>query len=122
MRRILVLDDEPNVALILQAGLESLPDCEVALATAGQDALQLFQEQPFDLLITDYQMPDMDGIVIARHIRNHYPATMIILITAYDPVLVRDRAACEIVNHILEKPVTLDKVRSVALETLAALP
>ena len=79
LQRILIVDDEENVALTFQDSLERLPNCEVAIATNGEQALQLFEQQPFDLLITDYKMPDMDG----GRVRQLYRRTAIIMITAY---------------------------------------
>ena len=49
--RILLVDDEENVILTMKAGLQMLLDCEVITATSGEQALRLFEEKPFDLLI-----------------------------------------------------------------------
>ncbi len=118
MRRILILDDEENVALTLQDSLEKLPECEIAIATSSTRALQLLEQQPFDLLITDYKMPDMDGLALARHVRQLYPQTVIIIITAYSDQALRWQASRAYVHHVLDKPVGLAEIRSKALEAL----
>jgi len=118
VRRILVVDDEENVALTLQSGLERLPNCEVAIATSGEEALLLFAQQPFDLMVTDYKMPGTDGMTLAARIRQAYPPTSIVMITAYTNDDLRERAARASIHSILDKPVKLAKVRSVALEAL----
>jgi CheY-like chemotaxis protein len=118
IRRILVVDDEESVALTLEAGLERVPDSEVATATSGEQALQLFEEKPFDLLITDYKMPGTDGMTLATRIRQLYPKTIIILVTAYSSEELRQQAARVSIQHILDKPVKLADVRAVALEAL----
>ena len=61
MRRILVVDDEPLVALMIQRTLE--PACEVEIRHSGRTALELFEQGlRFDAILTDLQMPDGDGI------------------------------------------------------------
>ena len=117
-RRILVVDDEENVALTIQDGLEKLPNCQVAVATSGDRALQLFEEMPFDLLITDYKMPGTDGMTLSARVRQSYPQTSIIMITAYSNQLLQQQAIDFSIQCVLDKPVKLDEIRSVALETL----
>jgi len=118
LRRILIVDDEENIAMILQDGLERLPNCEIAIATSGEQALWLFEQQPFDLLITDYKMPGTDGITLAARVRQLYPRTVIIMITAYGDETLREQAARASIQRVLDKPVGLAQVRCVALEAL----
>lgn len=60
MRRILVVDDEPLVALMIQRTLE--PGCQAEIRHSGRAALELFQQgQRFDAVLTDLRMPDGDG-------------------------------------------------------------
>jgi CheY-like chemotaxis protein/two-component sensor histidine kinase len=117
-RRILVVDDEENVALIIQDGLEKLPNCEVTVVTSGEEALRLFEQRSFDLLITDYKMPGTDGIRLAASVQQLYPGTKIIMITAYSSQLLRQQATRASIRFVLDKPVKLDEIRSIALETL----
>jgi len=121
VRRILVVDDEESVALTLEAGLERVPNSEVAIATSGDQALQLFEEKPFDLLITDYKMPGTDGMTLATRVRQLYPKTIIILVTAYSSEELRQQAARVSIQRILDKPVKLADVRAVAIEALGEL-
>jgi CheY-like chemotaxis protein len=118
VRRILVVDDEENVALTLQSGLERLPNCEVAIATSGEEALQLFAQRPFDLMVTDYKMPGTDGMTLAARIRQAYPPTSIVMITAYMNDDLLEQAARASIHSILDKPVKLAEVRLAALEAL----
>ena len=118
-RRILVVDDEENVALTLQRGLKKLPNCEVVAATSARQALQLFTQGPFDLLITDYMMPDMDGVELAASIKRSYPQTIIILITGHGSQALSEQAARVPIQRILDKPVKLTEIRDVASQTLA---
>jgi len=119
IRRILIVDDEESVALTLREGLRKLPRCEIVVTLSGQQALRLFEEQPFDLLITDYKMPDISGVVLASRIRQRYPSTGIIMITAYGHDLIQDPVAACAIHRVLHKPIRLTEIRDVALETLA---
>jgi CheY-like chemotaxis protein len=118
LQRILIVDDEENVVLTLKDGLEKLPNCEVLTATSGEEALQLFDEQPFDLLITDYRMLDIDGMTLAAHVRQSYPQTSIVMVTAYGNEALRQQAAEASISRVLEKPIALAEIRSVAMREL----
>lgn len=117
--RILVVDDEVNLALMLKDGLNKLPNCEVAMATSGEQALQLFAEQPFDLLITDHKMPGLDGLTLATRVRRLYPLTAIVMMTAYGNDDLRKRATRVSIRHFLDKPVQLTDLRLAVLEALS---
>lgn len=119
MRRILIVDDEEGVAFTLREGLRKLPQCEISVASSGHQALRLFEEQPFDLLITDYRMPDLSGTALASCVQRRYPDTGIIMITAHGHDLVQDSMAVGAIRRVLHKPIRLTEIRDVAMETLA---
>src|SRR5690606_35519104 len=91
VHRILIVDDEEYVVFTLKEGLQKLPNCEVYTASRGSEALEHFKKQPFDLLITDYKMPGMDGITLATQIRHMYPQTAIVVVTAYGDNLLHEQ-------------------------------
>lgn len=117
-RRILIVDDEEKLVLGLQLGLEMLPNCEVAVATDGRQALQLCEQRSFDLLITDYQMPGMNGIALAKHIRRLYPQTVIIMITGGGGEMLQEQIKGTSIQRILDKPVGLSDIRGAVLQAL----
>ena len=119
LRRILIVDDEECVAFTLREGLQKLPRCEIVVTSSGRQALDLFKEQPFDLLITDYKMPDLDGVALASCIQKNHPGTGIIMITAYGHDLIQDPVAARAIQRVLHKPIRLSEIREVAIETLA---
>jgi CheY-like chemotaxis protein len=121
LRRILIVDDEENVALILQDGLKKLPRCKVVVAVSGEQALELFEQQPFDLLITDYKMSGMDGMTLAAHARQLCPWIAVVVITAYRSDALHERARHVSIQKIMDKPVGLAEIRRVALEALDGL-
>jgi DNA-binding NtrC family response regulator len=83
-KRILVVDDEPNLAFLLAENLHDLgPDYDIEVSHSGAEALDLNQEHPFDLVITDLMMPEMNGLILTRHLIKQQPGIKLILMTAY---------------------------------------
>jgi CheY-like chemotaxis protein len=103
-KRILVVDDNATNRSILRIQLERWR-LEPHLASSGAHALQLLDDgnQPFDLVITDMQMPKMDGIQLAATIRKLYPALPIILLSSIGDE--RGRIDAALFAAILTKPV-----------------
>jgi CheY-like chemotaxis protein len=118
VRRIMIVDDEESVAFTLGEGLKTLSDCEITVVTSGEQAWRYFEEQVFDLLVTDYKLPDMDGMTLARRVRRLYPRTSIVMITAYGDDALREQASRVAIHRVLDKPVGIKEIRSVASEAL----
>jgi CheY-like chemotaxis protein len=120
-RRILLVDDEPSIVEVLSRSLKKLgPGCEVVTATSGQEALARFQQAPFDLLITDVWMPDMDGIALTRAVRTLDADAAIVWLTAYH-LSAAEAEGLGIFRHV-RKPVTVDVIRDIARAGLASNP
>ncbi|NJN17944.1 MAG: response regulator [Oscillochloris sp.] len=109
--RILVVDDEVNTcnfcALALnQAGYSAIPitDPELGLRT-------LIEQGPFDLLLTDIQMPGRSGIELAQIAREHDPALAVIIMTGYTNVDTLHQSARQGVANFLSKPVALEELQ-----------
>jgi CheY-like chemotaxis protein len=83
MKKILITDDEPHVSLLLKQFLERA-GYSVETALNGEQALALLAEQMPDVLITDVQMPKMNGIDLCETITSRYPdlGLFIILMTS----------------------------------------
>lgn len=118
-RRILVVDDEENIRLLLKECLEQLPGYTVVTAAGGNQALRRCKEKKFDLIITDYVMPGMDGLVLSQQIRQLYPQTVILMLTAYKNEWLSEESARIGVKHILDKPVKLLEIRRIVIDILA---
>jgi CheY-like chemotaxis protein len=103
MRRILVVDDEKKVRDVLSAIL-SYMGYEVAVATSGNEGLELFLKHSFDLVLTDLSMPDMDGWTLAFHIKDTSPHTPVILITGEQREGVMEKLGASAVDSALFKP------------------
>jgi len=79
---ILIVDDERSIRVGLK-GLLSKEGYEVAIAESGDEALRLLNEQAFALVLTDLRMPGIDGLSLLKRIKEHYPETVVMMMTAY---------------------------------------
>jgi CheY-like chemotaxis protein len=118
MQRILVVECDQNVALTLREGLEGLEGCRVSVTSNGRQALRLFEQKPFDVLITDYKMPGTDGLALATRVRELSPRTSIVMVTAYRDDTLWQEPAAGLVYSILDKPVGLQEIRSTVARAL----
>ena len=88
------------------------------MATEGEQVLHLLQNDEWDLLITDFQMPKMDGMMLAEQVRLTQPALPIMIITGYSELISPQAIKTLSLNYILDKPVKLTKIRSVVSDLL----
>lgn len=79
--RILVVDDMQS-ALFLSEGVLQDEGYHAEVAQNGEDALRMFKQKPFDIVITDLHMPGMDGIALLNNIKKLNIKTMVIIMTA----------------------------------------
>lgn len=82
MPSVIVVDDSPVDQRLAGALLEKHFDCAVRYAAHGKEALQLLEAEVPDLVLTDLQMPEMDGLELVSAVKNDYPYVPVILMTA----------------------------------------
>src|SRR4030042_1645906 len=83
--KILVIDDEMIVCESCKRILEE-DGYEVETALSAKDAFAKMRENPFDIVITDLKMPEIDGMEVLRIIHKDYPDTIVIMITGFSTV------------------------------------
>lgn len=86
MLRVLIVEDEKKMAALLRTALEE-QSCAVNVAHSGIQGYQLAREFPFDVLVLDVMLPDMDGFEITRELRRAQISTPILYLTARDAEL-----------------------------------
>ena len=105
-KRILLADDQQAVREAIRFLLE-LDDHSVTEARNGREAYDLFSRSSFDLVITDYAMPEMAGNELANRIKRLTPSQPVLMITAYTG----DNIAENPVDALLNKPFTFQQLR-----------
>jgi two-component system, response regulator, stage 0 sporulation protein F len=106
---IILVDDEPDVLQLLSRIIHSLTgDYAILTCARGDTALDQVVQQPTRLVITDYNLPGMNGLQLTAAIKARTPATRIVLITAYATADLARRAQERGVDHLLSKPFQLD--------------
>ena len=100
---VLVVDDEPAIRQILCRSIGSA-GFGVAQATDGVDALRQMERQPFDIVVTDIGMPNMDGMELLTKIRRHYSRTYVVLITGQRAALVDSKVREAGADDLISKP------------------
>lgn len=84
-KRILIADDEEIVRILLPDALKPY-DYEIDVVENGVEAISQIDKKSYDLIISDYMMPGMDGLELIRRVKAKYPYIPILIITASGPV------------------------------------
>ena len=106
---ILIVDDEQLQREML-AGFLAKQDYGVMTAASGSEALELFDQHPFDLVLLDHRMEDMNGDEVLARIRERDPLARVIMITAFGAVDTAVRVMQLGAEDFLEKPVDLERL------------
>ena len=112
LRRILVVDDEENARIALSKIL-TREGYEVASASNGYEALNYLRGKEVELIITDINMPEMNGLSFLRELNRSHPASNVIMITAYGEV----ESYIEAMNlgafEYINKPLKVDELKKI---------
>lgn len=119
--RILIVDDDQGMRDML---LSVLPifGFEAIAARNGSEAIALFLTNPFDLVITDLQMPGMDGRSLAFNIKRIFPEIPIIMMTAQAKAYVAKDLKNSCFESALFKPFKLEQLQQEIQRVLGGLP
>lgn len=110
-KRILIVDDRKILRQLVECDIKKLHlGYQIVLAKDGTTALAELYRQPFDLMITDYNMPDMTGIELAQKVRQILPDMPIVLMTGQDII----ETEAEVRRHHLQFDGYLSKPFSLA--------
>ncbi|MCK5162136.1 MAG: hybrid sensor histidine kinase/response regulator [Desulfobacula sp.] len=111
---ILVVDDEEDIRDVLEIVLKDI-GYTVFLAENGEKALEIFQSESPDIVITDIKMPVMDGIELLRQIKRENPATEVLMITGHGDMHLTIRSLKYEAMDFITKPVNVD-ILEIAIE------
>lgn len=120
---VLVVDDQLTMRSLVRNGLQQLGFTDIREASDGEEALRVLVQRPVRLVLSDYNMPKLDGLNLLRAIRAHPPTkgiAFIMLTGRADSELVQ-RAAQFGVNNYLVKPFTVAILRQKIEQVFGAL-
>ena len=108
--RVLIVDDEPSVLITTRVILEQ-EGYAVETATGGEAALALIADHNFDLVLTDLNMPRVDGLAVLAEVQRRSPNTATIMITGYASVQSALDAVQLGASEYLMKPVEIPQLK-----------
>ncbi len=111
-KRILIVDDEENARVALSKILTH-EGYDVLSAKNGVEALNCLRSKDVELIITDLNMPEMNGLVFLRELNRSHPASRVIMITAYGEVESYIEAMTLGAFEYINKPVKYDELKKV---------
>ena len=109
---ILLMEDEHSLAKGLQMVLTD-EGYAVDWAPTGKSALDKFNQKPFDLLMADLRLPDIDGMEVIKQVKKRWPETVVVVITGYASIASAVDAMKIGAFDYLAKPFTDDEIKSV---------
>jgi CheY-like chemotaxis protein len=107
-KKILIVDDDPTVRSVVSQMLSGLGH-EVSTADSGENGLRIFLKNKFDIVVSDYEMPGMNGVALSTRIKAWAPSTLVVLITGAGKAISLSQKASS-VDRILFKPFNLSEI------------
>jgi len=115
--KILIVDDEKSIRDFLEIMLKK-EGYRVSSASGGEDAMRLFNNSSYDLVISDVRMKGMGGVELLKNIKETSPETIVLIVTAYASVDTAIDAMKAGAYDYLTKPFKIDEIRLVVKKAL----
>lgn len=128
MARILLVEDSSSMRAYVRAALEASAELgdgvELVEAASGFDALRLLPRASYDLVITDINMPDINGLELIRFVRGsaHHRDMPVLIISTQSAERDRERGLALGADGFLAKPFTVEALIAAVLRVLATRP
>lgn len=121
MPRVLIADDEDSMRTLVARAI-AMDGHEIVTAQDGAEALEILTQEDgaFDLLLTDIQMPVMDGIALALSAARDFPRLTVLLMTGFADQRERASNLNAIVHDVITKPFSVADIRTAVADALAA--
>ena len=115
----MIVDDEETLTYSLyQTFILAQQNYEIVTAASGEEASQKLGDSSFDLVITDISMPGMSGIDLLLMIKDKYPGTEVIIMTAYGSDEKKDEAMQSGARYYIEKPFEIKEMKRLVMDIL----
>ncbi|MEP9400165.1 response regulator [Mesorhizobium sp. KR2-14] len=111
--KVLVADDTTTSRMLITDALQDMGIRQIALAKDGEEALRMMMDKPCHLILSDFNMPKLDGLGLLKAIRSYGPLrnTPFIILTGKSDRALVERAAALGVNNYLTKPFTTPQLK-----------
>lgn len=121
MPKVLIADDEDSMRQLVARAI-AMDGHEIVTAQDGAEALEILtrEDGAFDLLLTDIQMPVMDGIGLALSAARDFPQLTILLMTGFADQRERASNLNALVHDVVTKPFSVADIRTAVADALAA--
>jgi two-component system, cell cycle response regulator CpdR len=121
MPRVLIADDEASMRALVARAI-AMDGHETVTAQDGAEALEILtrEDGAFDLLLTDIQMPIMDGIALALSAARDFPGLTILLMTGFADQRERASNLSAIAHDVITKPFSVADIRTAVADALAS--
>ena len=121
MARVLIADDEESMRALVARAI-AMDGHDIVAAQDGAEALEILVRDggAYDLLLTDIQMPVMDGIALALTAARDFPKVTILLMTGFADQRERASNLNAIVHNVITKPFSVADIRTAVADALAA--
>lgn len=119
MDKILIADDDRILCSFIRKRLQKHSDrFEVILAGNGEEAVEILNQTPISLLVTDIQMPKMDGMALLSYVNNKRPQIPCIVMTSFPTTELEERSSTDSLFRLFTKPVQLEELEKAILQAL----
>lgn len=115
IRRLLIVDDEPDMLVLLRKVLAKNCECEVFVANSGAQALEVLDAYVPDVILTDIMMPDIDGLQLLEAVKRLDMNISVVVMTAYGTIEMAVKSLKKGAYDFLEKPFDNTKVSQIIL-------
>ena len=121
MSRVLIADDEDSMRMLVARAI-AMDGHDIVTAQDGAEALEILSREDgaFDLLLTDIQMPVMDGIALALSAARDFPDLTILLMTGFAEQRERASNLSAIAHDVITKPFSVADIRTAVADALAS--
>jgi len=113
--RVLAVDDDPLIRELLTEVLAQA-GCQLLTASDGTEAVRILEQEPVDFLITDYDMPRMNGLELVRWSKERLPHLTAVMITGQDCQALAAEGRANGASAVLLKPFSVEQILSLLRE------
>jgi CheY-like chemotaxis protein len=119
-KRVLIVDDEEDLTWTLSKKLSKDSDkFQLVCVNSGMEAIDVMNQLPVDLVITDVRMPEVSGLDLLLQIKERYPQTKVIIMTAYGSDDVKREANKGGCFRYIEKPFEINELRTLIIDGIS---